>query len=134
MLKKIKNLLLLIFAFFLSLPNYTQALGLDDFRDQVFRPDNLPAPDTTDISAEGRVNEIIDFAINLILYASGSVAVLILIIGGIMYITSMGSDDNMDRAKRLIKYAAIGLAVVLGAFVLTNIISDLATGAFGAAQ
>ena len=37
----------------------------------------------------------------------------------------------LDRSKKTILYSAIGLAVVLGAFVLTNIVSDLATGAFG---
>ena len=35
---------------------------------------------------------------------------------------------------KTILYSAVGLAVVLAAFVLTNIVSDLATSAFGTAQ
>lgn len=52
--------------------------------------------------------------------------------GGVGYITSSGNPESLDRAKKTILYSAIGLAVVLGAFVLTNVISDLATTAFGA--
>lgn len=125
MFQKIKKFLLFAFGLFLALPAYAQGLGLDDFRDQVFRPDNLPAPDTTDISAEGRVNEILNFAIELILYASGSVAVLILVIGGIMYITALGNDERMDQAKNLLKNAALGLAAVILAYALVTNIIDL---------
>jgi hypothetical protein len=53
--------------------------------------------------------------------------------GGIGYITSSGNPETLDRSKKTILYSAIGLAIVLGAFVLTNIFSDLATGAFGTA-
>lgn len=125
MLKKIKNIYWIMLSFFIALPAQAQGVGLNAFREWVYRPDNLPAPDTTDISAEGRVNEVIDFAVNLILYASGSVAVLILIIGGIIYITSLGNDDRMDQAKRLIKNAALGLMAVILAFAIVTNIIDL---------
>ncbi len=100
------------------------AISLDDFRTQIYRPENLPAPNTGDVSAEGRVLEILDFAINLILFASGSVAVLVLVIGGVMYVTSLGADDRLDQAKKLIKYAIYGLlAVILAYAAVTNITS-----------
>jgi TRAP-type C4-dicarboxylate transport system permease small subunit len=54
--------------------------------------------------------------------------------GGVGYITSSGNPETLDRSKKTILYSGVGLAVVLGAFVLTNIVSDVATGAFGAAQ
>lgn len=125
MTKKLKTIGLIIFGSLLTLPVHAQGIGLYDFRDQVFRPDNLPAADTTDISAEGRINEVLDFAINLILFASGSVAVLILIIGGIIYITSLGNDDRMEQAKKLLKGAAVGLAAVILAFALVDNIINL---------
>ena len=52
--------------------------------------------------------------------------------GGFVYITSSGNPEQLDRAKKTILYSAVGLAIVFGAFVLTNVISDLATTAFGA--
>jgi len=53
------------------------------------------------------------------------------VLGGFGYITSSGNPENLDRSKKTIFYSAVGLAVVLGAFVLTNVVSQLATGAFG---
>jgi hypothetical protein len=62
---------------------------------------------------------------------AGLVAAGFFVWGGVGYITSSGNPETLDRSKKTIFYSAIGLAIVLGAFVLTNIVSDLATGAFG---
>jgi hypothetical protein len=51
--------------------------------------------------------------------------------GGIGYITSSGNPEHLDRSKRTIIYSGVGLAVSIGAFVLSNAISELATTAFG---
>ena len=89
----------------------SEAFGitLDDFRHQVFRPGNLPAGPAGDTSVEGKVNTLFQFGINLILYASGSVAVLLLIIGGVRYIISLGNQEGTEEAKKNIKFALIGL-------------------------
>lgn len=54
--------------------------------------------------------------------------------GGIGYITSSGNPEALDRSKKTILYSAIGLAVVLGALVLSNIVTQVATTAFGGAS
>ena len=54
--------------------------------------------------------------------------------GGYGYITSSGNPENLDRSKNTIKYSAIGLAIVLGAFVFSNVVTQLATTAFGGAH
>ncbi len=54
--------------------------------------------------------------------------------GGYGYITSSGNPENLDRSKKTIMYSAVGLAIVLGAFVFSNIVTQLATGAFGGGQ
>ncbi len=51
--------------------------------------------------------------------------------GGFGYITSSGNPEHLDRSKRTILYSALGLAIALGAFVLSNIVTQLATSAFG---
>ena len=88
-------------------------------------------------AATGDVANIETFIKSVILILvkiAGLVSAGFFVWGGVSYITSSGNPVALDQAKNTIKYSAIGLAVVLGAFVLTNIISDLATGAFGAAQ
>lgn len=97
-------------------------IGIDSFKD-VLRPENLPGVKASDTGVEGRISEILLFAINLILYASGSMAVLFLVLGGIRYITSFGDQEATDHAKKIIKYAVMGLlAVILSYALVTNII------------
>ncbi len=86
-------------------------------------------------AAAGDVTNVETFIKSIILILvkiAGLVAAGFFVWGGFGYITSSGNPEMLDRSKKTILYSAIGLAVVLGAFVLTNIVSDLATGAFGA--
>ncbi|MBP6042386.1 TrbC/VirB2 family protein [Candidatus Saccharibacteria bacterium] len=62
---------------------------------------------------------------------AGLVATGFLVAGGFTYITSSGNPEHLDRGKRTITYALIGLAITIGAFVLSNIVTTLATNAFG---
>lgn len=62
---------------------------------------------------------------------AGLIATGFLVVGGLTYITSSGSPEQLDKAKRTIAWSAIGLAIVLGAFVLSNIVATLAKSAFG---
>jgi len=81
-----------------------------------------------------KIETFIKSIIQVLVTIAGLVAAGFFVWGGVGYITSSGNPETLDRSKKTILYSAIGLAVVLGAFVLTNIVSDLATGAFGAAQ
>ncbi len=79
-----------------------------------------------------KVQSFIQEIIQVFVTLAGLVAAGFFVWGGIIYITSTGNPESMDRAKKTIVNSAIGLAVVLGAFVLSNIVTQLATGAFGA--
>jgi lysylphosphatidylglycerol synthetase-like protein (DUF2156 family) len=80
-----------------------------------------------------KIETFVKSIIQVLVTIAGLVAAGFFVWGGIGYITSSGNPETLDRSKKTLLYSAIGLAVVLGAFVLTNIVSDLATGAFGAA-
>jgi len=62
---------------------------------------------------------------------AGLVATGFIVIGGFSYITSSGNPEHLDKAKRTIMYSGIGLAVTVAAFVISNIVTTLATSAFG---
>ncbi len=81
-----------------------------------------------------KIETFIKSVIQVLVTLAGLISAGFFVWGGVGYITSSGNPETLDRSKKTILYSAIGLAVVLGAFVLTNIVSDLATGAFGAAQ
>ena len=83
---------------------------------------------TADIS---QVQNFITNIIQVLVGLSGLTAAVFFVIGGFGYITSSGSPEHLDRSKKTILYSGIGLAIALGAMVLTNIVTQLAQSAFG---
>ena len=49
----------------------------------------------------------------IILGVSGSLALLMFVCGGIMYVASAGSPEKVKKATDVLKYAVIGLAIIL---------------------
>lgn len=78
-----------------------------------------------------KVTTFIQSIIQVLITIAGVTAVGFIVLGGFGYITSSGNPESLDKSKKTIFYAAIGLCIVLGAFVLSNIVTQLATGAFG---
>jgi len=69
--------------------------------------------------------------INIVVSLGAVTAAGFFVWGGFGYITSSGNPESLDRAKNTLKYSAIGLAIVLAAFVIIRIVVQVATGAFG---
>ena len=72
-----------------------------------------------------KVDSTIASALNLFSAVIGIIAVVMIMIGGIKYITSQGDSAQTNRAKNTILYAAIGLVVaalsqVIVRFVLSR--------------
>ena len=66
----------------------------------------------------------------ILLAVFSSVAVLMIIWGGVTYITSNGNPDKTERAKKIITYAIIGIVVVTSTWLLIKLTASLigATG------
>lgn len=85
-------------------------------------------------AATGDVAQVESFirnVIKVIAGLAGLIATGFFVVGGFTYITSSGNPEKLDQAKRTLFYSAIGLAIVIGAFVLADIISKIAADAFG---
>ncbi len=78
-----------------------------------------------------RVQNFAQGIIQVLVTLAGLLAAGFFVMGGIGYITSSGNPENLDKSKRTIIYSSIGLAVAIGAFVLSNIVSDIASQSFG---
>ena len=79
----------------------------------------------------GSVESFIKSVITVITGFAGLVATGFIVSGGLHYIISSGNPERMERAKRTITFAILGLAISIAAFVISNIVSNLAHGAFG---
>lgn len=53
---------------------------------------------------------------------TGIISVIVIIIGGVFYITSQGEPDKIKRAKNAILYAIIGLIISLLSFAIVNFV------------
>ena len=85
-------------------------------------------------AASGDVSQVEDFIRNVIKVVAGLaglVATGFFVVGGFGYITSSGNPEHLDRSKRTLLWSGIGLAIVIAAFVISNIITTIATNAFG---
>lgn len=69
--------------------------------------------------------------INWILGLLGIFSVIILIYAGILYMSSKGDHERVDRAKRIILNAFWGLIVIAIAYSLSYFIFNLVLGANG---
>ncbi len=78
---------------------------------------------STDAVCKGKddsLNVVIKNVVNTMLFILGAVAVIVIIIGGFMYVTSAGDAGGVTKAKNTILYAIIGLVVALLAFAIVN--------------
>ena len=85
-------------------------------------------------TVSGDVNQIVTFLrsiVGVLATLGGIVSVIFFAWGGFGYMTSSGNPESLEKSKQTIKYAAVGLVIVLGAYVFVGIVSQLTTAAFG---
>lgn len=60
--------------------------------------------------------------LNVVYTWAGIIAVLMIVIGGLMYVISGGNQSNITKAKDTIIYSVVGLVVILVAFTITQFV------------
>lgn len=74
------------------------------------------------------VSDLVSKAISIVLFIAFVAALLYLIYGGIRWIMSGGDKEATGKAKGTVTAALIGLAIVLGSWILINLILTLFGG------
>lgn len=78
-----------------------------------------------------QIQSFIQEVIQIMVTLSGFIAAGFIVWGGVGYITSSGNPESLEKSKKTILYSAIGLTLVLSAFVISSMVSEIATTAFG---
>lgn len=98
------------FLFFLILPLLASAAAFD------YKPlENLPLD-----NGEATKSDFYDYVqqvYNFLIGAAGICALLMIVIGGFMYLTSAGNNSKMEKAKSVIADAIIGLLLVMATWL-----------------
>lgn len=74
--------------------------------------------------AQGTDNatKMIKTVINTMLFILGTIAVIMIIVGGIRYTTSGGAAADVKSAKDTIMYSVVGLVVALMSYAIVNFV------------
>jgi len=68
------------------------------------------------------IDHVVTTVIDILSIAVGIIAVIMIMIGGIKYITSSGDSNNVASAKNTIIYAIVGLVVVALAQIIVKFV------------
>lgn len=67
--------------------------------------------------------------IQAVLSIVGSIALLMFVYGGVLWITSMGESQRVEKGKKILVWAVLGLAMIAASYVVVNaVILALTTG------
>jgi hypothetical protein len=101
--------------FFLA--QYVPSNGLNNAND-----DTKNIGGTTTKNIFGGKDSIVSQVINILMYIIGIIAVIMLIVGGIMYATSAGDEAKAKKARGAIISGLLGLAFAILAWTLVNFV------------
>lgn len=65
-------------------------------------------------------NSIFKRIVNALLYVTGAIAVIMLVIGGLRYVLSGGDSSSINSAKDTIIYALVGIVIAFFAYAMVN--------------
>lgn len=114
-MKKMRNIVasILMLLTIVSVPVPVQAIETGCSLDS----NSEPCKANTDL-----IGGILKNVINVMLYLAGTIAVIMVVIGGIRYITSDGDSNKANQAKNTIIYAVVGIVVSLMSFAIVNFV------------
>lgn len=92
-------------------------------------PDNYDQPEGTTCicnpSKYGTLRDIIQAIADFIFWLAIPITSLMVVIGGVMFMTSSGKPEKVEQAKKLLLYSVIGLAIILLSRVIAAVIENI---------
>jgi len=80
------------------------------------------------ITTTSSAREFVVNVTNFILSFLGLAAIVVVIYGGVLYVTAGGESEKADKGKKSIMYAMMGIVIVLISYALVNTLIKGATG------
>ena len=72
--------------------------------------------------AGGDIRTIAGRIINVFLGLLGTVAVVLFMYAGFLYMTAQGNEEQVTKGKKTLVWASLGLVVVFGAYAMVNFV------------
>jgi len=88
---------------------------------------NWGGPVPAGVTAAPSLATILTNVLNFLLSIVGILAIIMMVIGGLMYFAAAGDEKRAETAKTIVKYAIIGIAVALASLVAVTQIAKFFT-------
>ena len=127
------SMLLVGLLFVFALPTYAQ-FSEDEGTGQTRQggPVSLTNPLTNTTSdVPGGIPGLIGRVINGVLGVVGSLALIMFVYGGLLWMTSGGNDEKVKQGKDVLIWATLGLFIIFASYALVNFIIFKGIGAAG---
>ncbi len=59
----------------------------------------------------------------------GSIGLLMMIVGGLMWLTAAGNAERIETAKKILLWSILGMAVIIGSYTVVSAIFQILPGA-----
>lgn len=70
------------------------------------------------------IQDVIGIAIKTAMGVMGSIALIMFIYGGFLWMTAAGNSSQIDKAQNVIIYAALGIMIIFGSYALVTFIFE----------
>lgn len=85
----------------------------------------LDSNDTPGTLKKATPTQFVTGVLNIVYSLAASIAVIVIVAAGVMYVVSDGDPARTTRAKNAIIYSAVGLVITGSAFIITGIIQGI---------
>jgi hypothetical protein len=88
----------------------------------LINPDDVPSNVSEATGGQGSARELIKTILNFFLGFLGLLAVIMIIFGGMLYVSAAGDQGKIDKGKKILMYAIMGIVIILLSFAIVNTI------------
>lgn len=127
-MKKLLIFSAVVFSFFATTPVFSApdiGLGKGGTADQIAGKGGYDTTGVTDTTLSESVGRIIKVALSFV----GTIFFALTIYAGFLWMTASGNEEQVSKAKGIIKMAVIGMVITLAAYSITTYVLVYITGA-----
>ncbi len=100
-------------------------------RDALYGTAEEAGYETFSENAGDTIPEVVGNIINLVMSALGTIAVLLILYAGYLWMTAGGNDDQISKSKSILKQVTVGLIVLALGYAIVSFVVTQISGAAG---
>jgi len=86
----------------------------------LINPGDVPSKISDATGGQGSFRQLALTVLNFFLGFLGLLAVVMIIYGGVLYVSAAGDEGKIDKGKKIIMYAIVGIVIILLSFAIVN--------------